>query len=145
MTHPHPPICLSREKLLGFRTHTEGPFYLRPKPGPLVECRSALLYRIYCLAGGQVASPLGRGQSRGQTKLCCSENGRFLVHPNLVLLLAGLGFGLFADARTHSGLGWLVAFEDSNGPDVENTCHLLWASHCAQHFPLIISVSFTSK
>lgn len=34
----------------------------------------------------------------------------------------------------------------NNGPDDENdTCHLLWASSYAQHFPLIISFVFTGE
>lgn len=81
MTHPHPPICLSREKLLGFRTHTEGPFYLRPKPGPLVECRSALLYRIYCLAGGQVAPLLAEGRAGARLSSAAQRMGVSLSTP----------------------------------------------------------------
>lgn len=36
----------------------------------------------------------------------------FFFCPNLVLLLVGLDFSLFADARKPSRLGQMVAFED---------------------------------
>lgn len=115
MTHPYPPICLFREKLPGvFRAHIQGPSHPEAEAWAPVKgaWQSAYLTGCY-LAGGQAASHLGRGQRRGQTRLCCLENGvSFLFQPSLVLLLAEMGFGLLDDARTYPGLGQPLAFED---------------------------------
>lgn len=40
---------------------------------------------------------------------------------------------------------WLLRMDDNSPDDANDTCHLLWASHCAQHFPLIILLNITNR
>lgn len=73
------------------------------------------------------------------------ENG-FLSCPSLVSLLAGLGSACLL-IRGHI-LVWVGHWHlqmNNNDPDDGNATCLLWVSHCAQHFPFIISFNFTSK
>lgn len=114
MTHPRPPICLSRERLPGgFGTHMEGPSQSKAAgwaPGE-EECgaeTSILSRALSCRE--QAASQGGRAAWEPAGALRLGE--RLSLPPSLVLLQAGLGFGLSADARTHPGLGWPLAFAD---------------------------------
>lgn len=61
------------------------------------------------LLGDKQPPPPAEGKVGASRGSAARENG-FPSHPSLVLLLPALVFGLFADVRTHPGLGWPVAF-----------------------------------
>lgn len=69
---------------------------------------------LCCMGGGALLGtsslPPWLRAEQGQPSLCSRMESPFV--PSLVLLPAGLGFGLLADARKPPGAGWLVVFED---------------------------------
>lgn len=149
MTHPHPPICFSGERLPGgFGTHMEGPSHSKAAgraPGEK-EYRSEISILSRALScRGQAAS---QGEQNGSQLRLCGSAWRMAFSPAPAWSRCWQGWVSACLLIRGHILVWVGHWHlqmNNNDPDDGNATCLLWVSHCAQHFPFIISFNFTSK